>query len=249
MWPAAAGIALMSFTESIAAARAFGASDEPRPDPNQELLALGLANVSRRRCWVRCRQVAAPRRPRSTGSRARARRSPRLVTAAAALATLLLLGPVIALMPQAALAAVVVFYSLELIKPAEFMAIRRVRRIEFRWARERLCRRRAARHAPGHPGRGHRLAGVAGPPGLQSARPRARPQARHDCLPRPHDRASRRRNVAGPAHPAARGAAVLRQRRTRRGSNQSARRAANIRASCCSTAVASPTSNTRRFAC
>ena len=33
MWPAAAGIALMSFTESIAAARAFGASGEPRPDP------------------------------------------------------------------------------------------------------------------------------------------------------------------------------------------------------------------------
>ena len=57
-----------------------------------------------------------------------------MVTAAAALATLLLLGPVIALMPQAALAAVVVFYSLELIKPAEFKAIRRVRRIEFRWA-------------------------------------------------------------------------------------------------------------------
>ena len=57
-----------------------------------------------------------------------------IVTAVTALATLLLLGPMIALMPQAALAAVVVFYSLELIKPAEFLAIRRVRTIEFRWA-------------------------------------------------------------------------------------------------------------------
>lgn len=57
-----------------------------------------------------------------------------LVTAAAALATLLLLGPVIALMPQAALAAVVVVYSLELIKPAEFRAIQRVRRTELVWA-------------------------------------------------------------------------------------------------------------------
>src|SRR5262249_48936195 len=40
MWPAAAGIALMSFTESIAAARAFSAPGEPRPTPNQELLAV-----------------------------------------------------------------------------------------------------------------------------------------------------------------------------------------------------------------
>ena len=46
MWPAATGIALMSFTESIAAARAFAAPGEPRPLPNRELLALGAANVA-----------------------------------------------------------------------------------------------------------------------------------------------------------------------------------------------------------
>jgi len=37
-------------------------------------------------------------------------------------------------MPQAALAAVVVAYSVDLIKPVEFRDIRTVRRIEFRWA-------------------------------------------------------------------------------------------------------------------
>ena len=37
-------------------------------------------------------------------------------------------------MPQAALAAVVVAYSIELFKPAEFAEIRRVRRTEFYWA-------------------------------------------------------------------------------------------------------------------
>jgi MFS superfamily sulfate permease-like transporter len=37
-------------------------------------------------------------------------------------------------MPQAALAAVVVAYSLELIKPSEFFEIKRVRRGEFYWA-------------------------------------------------------------------------------------------------------------------
>ena len=46
MWPAAAGIALMSFTETIAAARAFGAPGEPRPAPNRELLATGVANAA-----------------------------------------------------------------------------------------------------------------------------------------------------------------------------------------------------------
>jgi MFS superfamily sulfate permease-like transporter len=46
MWPGALGMALMSFTESIAAGRAFARHDDPRPAPNRELLALGAANVA-----------------------------------------------------------------------------------------------------------------------------------------------------------------------------------------------------------
>jgi anti-anti-sigma factor len=57
-----------------------------------------------------------------------------IVTAAATLATMLLLAPVIALMPQATLAAVVIVYSIGLVKPAEFRAILSVRRTEFTWA-------------------------------------------------------------------------------------------------------------------
>jgi high affinity sulfate transporter 1 len=133
MWPAAAGIALMSFTETIAAARAFGAAGEPRPEPNQELLAVGLGNVAGGLFGAMpagggTTQTAVNRK---AGARTQVAE---LVTAAAAVATLLLLAPVIALMPQAALAAVVVAYSLDLIRPAEFGEIRRVRRIEFRWA-------------------------------------------------------------------------------------------------------------------
>jgi len=45
IWPAALGIALMSFTETVAAGRAFVAGDEPPPQPNRELLATGLANI------------------------------------------------------------------------------------------------------------------------------------------------------------------------------------------------------------
>src|SRR5262249_5614164 len=45
LWPSALGIALMSFTETIAAGRAFAKTDEPWPQANRELLATGLANA------------------------------------------------------------------------------------------------------------------------------------------------------------------------------------------------------------
>ena len=133
MWPAAAGLALMSFTETIAAARAFSAPGEPRPEPNQELFALGAANAAGGLFGA---MPAGGGTSQTAVNRLAGARSQiaALVTAATALATLLLLGPVIGLMPQAALAAVVVFYSLELIKPAEFAAIRRVRGTELLWA-------------------------------------------------------------------------------------------------------------------
>ena len=57
-----------------------------------------------------------------------------IVTAALALVTMLLLAPLMGLMPQATLAAVVIVYSIGLIKPREFREILEVRRTEFTWA-------------------------------------------------------------------------------------------------------------------
>ena len=133
MWPAAAGIALMSFTESIAAARAFANPGESRPQPNRELLATGVANVAGGLLGAMpagggTSQTAVNRQAGAQTSLAS------LVTSAMAIATLLVLGPLIGLMPQAALAAVVVAYSVGLIQPVEFREIRTVRRTEFRWA-------------------------------------------------------------------------------------------------------------------
>jgi len=133
LWPAATGIALMSFTESIAAARAFAAPGEPRPAPNRELRALGCANLAGGLLGAMpagggTTQTAVNRK---AGARTQLAA---LVTAAVSLATLLVLAPLIGLMPQAALAAVVVAYSIDLIQPGEFLVIRHVRRIEFRWA-------------------------------------------------------------------------------------------------------------------
>src|SRR5262245_2063536 len=45
LWPAAIGIALMSFVETVAAGRAFRGMEDPRVEPNRELLALGLTNA------------------------------------------------------------------------------------------------------------------------------------------------------------------------------------------------------------
>jgi anti-anti-sigma factor len=50
------------------------------------------------------------------------------------LVTMLLLAPMIAMMPQATLAAVVIVYSAGMIKPREFRDILAVRRTEFIWA-------------------------------------------------------------------------------------------------------------------
>src|SRR5262249_37208576 len=62
------------------------------------------------------------------------REAAEMAPAAASLATMLILAPLIGLMPQATLAAVVVVYSFGLIKPVEFRSILKVRRTEFVWA-------------------------------------------------------------------------------------------------------------------
>ena len=133
MWAGAAGIALMSFTESIAAARAFAKAGEPRPVPNQELLALGAANVAGGLFSSMPAGGGATQTAVNHSSGAHTQMA-ELVTAAVALATLLLLAPLIALMPNATLAAVVIVSSASLIKPAEFREISQVRKTEFYWA-------------------------------------------------------------------------------------------------------------------
>jgi anti-anti-sigma factor len=47
---------------------------------------------------------------------------------------MLLLAPLLGLLPNATLAAVVIVYSVGLIQPADFLAIRKVRSMEYRWA-------------------------------------------------------------------------------------------------------------------
>jgi high affinity sulfate transporter 1 len=133
LWPAALGIALMSFTESTASARAFAESGEPRPDANQELLATGLANVGGGLFGAMAAGGGTTQTAVNRLAGARTQLA-QVVTAACAVLTMLFLAPFISRMPQATLAAVVIVYSIGLIKPQEFGAIRKIRRMEFLWA-------------------------------------------------------------------------------------------------------------------
>lgn len=133
LWPGALGIALMSFTETVAAGQAFARKDEPAPRANTELLATGTANIAGALFGAMpggggTTQTAVNVR---TGARTQLAE---MVTAAMTLVTMFFLAPLVEMLPQSALAALVIVYSFGLIKPIEFHDILRIRRTEFSWA-------------------------------------------------------------------------------------------------------------------
>ena len=131
--PGAFGIALMSFTESVAAATAFSQAEDDSVNPARELIALGTANLAGA---VFGAMPAGGGTTQTAILKAAGARSQlaSVIIATVALASLLFMAPVLSLLPQATLSVIVVVYSLSLIQPAEFTAIRRVRRMEFFWA-------------------------------------------------------------------------------------------------------------------
>ncbi|MDG2518618.1 SulP family inorganic anion transporter [Lysobacter soli] len=133
LWPGACGIALMSFTETIAVGRAFQAPHEPLPRANRELLATGAGNAVS--AFFGAMPSGGGMSQTAVNRRAGARsQMAQVFTAGATVATMLLLAPLIGLMPHATLAALVIVYSIGLIHPADFRDILRVRRTEFLWA-------------------------------------------------------------------------------------------------------------------
>ena len=133
LWPAAIGIALMSFLETAAAGEAFRGADEPRPEANKELLAVGMGNLiggffHNMPSGGGTSQTAVNRRAGACSQMAG------LVTAAFVVAVLFILAPLVHLMPQATLAVVVAVPCAGMIKLSEFRAIWQIRLMEFSWA-------------------------------------------------------------------------------------------------------------------
>ena len=133
LWPGALGIALIAYIESIAAGRAFVRHGDPRPNSNQELVALGVANLAG--SFFRIIPAGGGTSQTAVNDKAGARTQlTQLVTAIIVLGVLLFLSPLISLMPQATLAAVVVATTVGLLNPRDFQAILHTRRIEFWWS-------------------------------------------------------------------------------------------------------------------
>jgi len=131
--PGALGIALMSFTETIASGRAFARPDDPRIDANRELIATGAANLGGALLGAMPAGGGTSQTAVVVAAGGRSQNAS-LVTAAVAVATMLLFAPLLGWLPHATLAAIVIVYSVGLIQPGEFIAIRKVRTMEFRWA-------------------------------------------------------------------------------------------------------------------
>ena len=133
LWPAALGIALMSFVETAAAGRAFVKRSDQQIDANRELVATGMANLAGSFFHIMPAGGGTSQTAVNDSAGARSQVAG-LVTAGVVVATLLFMAPLFGLMPHPTLAAVVVIASIGLISPAEFRSILKIRSMEFRWA-------------------------------------------------------------------------------------------------------------------
>jgi sulfate permease, SulP family len=133
LWPGALGIALLSFIESIAAARIFARLGEPPPHADQELLALGIANIGG--SLFQAYPAGGGTSQTAVADQAGAKSQvASLVVAAVVVVTLLFLAPLVSLIPQATLGALVLVAAARLVKTSEFRAIQQIRWVEFGWA-------------------------------------------------------------------------------------------------------------------
>ena len=105
--PVAAGIALVGYSDNVLTGRAIGTRMGYRIDPNQELAALGVTNLCAGFSQGFPISSSASRTavPASLGSKSQL---VGIVAAIIVVATLLFLSPVLAEIPQPALAAVII---------------------------------------------------------------------------------------------------------------------------------------------
>jgi MFS superfamily sulfate permease-like transporter len=194
--PAALGVAVVAYSDNVLTARAFAAKQRHPLDSDQELLALGAANLATG--FLQGFPVSSSA-SRTTVGHAVGGRS-RLTSVVALLAVLVVLtvgGPVLAALPTAALGALVVYAALRLVDVAELHRIGRFRRSELvhrprhddRGAPRRSALRRVDRGRAVDP----RSAAAGLPPARRGAGLRSGPRrhARHRRLPERGDRSRR----------------------------------------------------------
>jgi sulfate permease, SulP family len=112
--PVAAGIALVGFTDNVLTARAIASRKGYRIDPNQELLALGMINLTAgiSRGFPISSSASRTAVPASLGSRTQL---VSVIGSGFVVVTLLALRPVLSQIPRAALAAVIITAAIAII--------------------------------------------------------------------------------------------------------------------------------------
>lgn len=138
LWPAALGIALMSFVETAAAGRAFVPRGDLPPLANRELVATGLGCLAASFFQSMPGGGGTSQTAVNRGAGARSQISG-VVSAAVVVAVLLFLAPLFGMLPIPTLAAVVIVAAIGLLSPAEFRAIHSIRTMEFHWALVAAC--------------------------------------------------------------------------------------------------------------
>jgi sulfate permease, SulP family len=124
--PAAAGIALMAFVESIAAARAFRSAQDPPIRPDRELIALGAASVAGG--FFRAYPSGGGLSQTAVNDRAGARtQGAEIVTAGLVALVLVALAPLFRYVPDAVLGAIVLVAAAGLLTRDEARSMRRQR--------------------------------------------------------------------------------------------------------------------------
>jgi sulfate permease, SulP family len=126
----ALGIAIVGYSDNVLTARCFAARHHDKIDANQELLALGLANLGAG--LVQGFPVSSSGSRTAIGDTLSSKTQLfSLVAMGVVISVLLWLRPVLALFPKAALGAIVIFAAFRLIEIPEFIRLYRFRRSEF----------------------------------------------------------------------------------------------------------------------
>jgi SulP family sulfate permease len=124
--PAALGVAVVGYSDNVLTGRAFATRHRETIDSNQEFLALGAANIGAGLVQGFPISSSGSRTVLADAMRARTQLHS-LVSLVLVVASLLWLGPLIALFPAAALGGVVVFAAIRLVDVPELRRIARFR--------------------------------------------------------------------------------------------------------------------------
>lgn len=130
LFASAAGIAIVGYSDNVLTARAFATRNNYKIDANQELLALGVANFGNGLMQGFPISSSGSRTVigDSVGSKSQLFS---LVAMLTVISVLLFLRPILALFPQAALGAIVIYAATKLIDVPEFKRLYKFRRSEF----------------------------------------------------------------------------------------------------------------------